>query len=165
MQTTLGDWAKALGANIIVFYACLYAASGNLLPTGGLESVWFLSGLALWFLALLSAPWFVPPKDALASIRRLSTPPYSMPSPPSQLPLFSRQPIQRRVEGRRGGGEFSCAFCTVNPTWEDSNLHIPDREMPFEISGEFRLFSTKSGVGDFCSWKLIIPDTHPSRLS
>jgi len=32
-----------------------------------LESVWFLSGLALWFLALLSAPWFVPPKDALAN--------------------------------------------------------------------------------------------------
>jgi hypothetical protein len=51
----------------LIFYASLYAASGNLLPTGGLESVWFLSGLALWFLALLSAPWFVPPKDALAN--------------------------------------------------------------------------------------------------
>lgn len=67
LQTTLGDRTKALTANIIVFYVCLYAASGNLLPTGGLESVWFLSGLALWFLALLSAPWFVPPKDALAN--------------------------------------------------------------------------------------------------
>lgn len=67
LQTTLGDRTKALCANIAVFYASLYAASGNLLPTGGLESVWFLSGLALWFLALLSAPWFVPPKDALAN--------------------------------------------------------------------------------------------------
>lgn len=67
LQTTLGDRTKALCANIVVFYASLYAASGNLLPTGGLESVWFLSGLALWFLALLSAPWFVPPKDALAN--------------------------------------------------------------------------------------------------
>jgi uncharacterized protein len=67
LQTTLGDRTKALCANIVVFYAALYFASGHLLPTGGLESVWFLSGLALWFLALLSAPWFVPPKDALAN--------------------------------------------------------------------------------------------------
>jgi uncharacterized protein len=67
LQTTLGDRTKALGVNIVVFYASLYFASGHLLPTGGLESVWFLSGLALWFLGLLSAPWFVPPKDALAN--------------------------------------------------------------------------------------------------
>jgi hypothetical protein len=67
LHTTLADRTKALCANIVVFYASLYAASGNLLPTGGLESVWFLSGLALWFLALLSAPWFVPPKDALSN--------------------------------------------------------------------------------------------------
>jgi hypothetical protein len=67
LQTNLGDRTKALCANIVVFYASLYFASGHLLPTGGLESVWFLSGLALWFLALLSAPWFVPPKDALAN--------------------------------------------------------------------------------------------------
>lgn len=67
LQTTLSDRTKALCANIVIFYACLFAASGNLVPTGGLESVWFLSGLALWFLALLSAPWFVPPKDALAN--------------------------------------------------------------------------------------------------
>jgi hypothetical protein len=67
IQTTLADRALALAANVAVFYIGLYAASGNLLPTGGLESVWFLSGLALWFLALLSAPWFVPPKDALAN--------------------------------------------------------------------------------------------------
>jgi uncharacterized protein len=67
LQTTLADRTKALCANIVVFYASLYFASGNVLPTGGLESVWFLSGLALWFLALLSAPWFVPPKDALAN--------------------------------------------------------------------------------------------------
>ena len=67
LQTTLGGRTKALCANILIFYICLYAASRNLLPTGGLESVWFLSGLALWFLALLSAPWFVPPKDALAN--------------------------------------------------------------------------------------------------
>jgi uncharacterized protein len=67
LQTTLADRTIALGANVAVFYICLYAVSGNWLPTGGLESVWFLCGLALWFFTLLSAPWFVPPKDALAN--------------------------------------------------------------------------------------------------
>jgi hypothetical protein len=67
LQTSLADRTKALCANIVIFYIALYAASGNLLPTGGLESVWFLSGVALWLLALLSAPWFVPPKDALSN--------------------------------------------------------------------------------------------------
>ncbi|OCK59854.1 DUF87 domain-containing protein [Bradyrhizobium sp. LMTR 3] len=67
LQTSLADRTKALCANIVLFYIGLYVASGNVLPTGGLESVWFLSGLALWFLALLSAPWFVPPKDALSN--------------------------------------------------------------------------------------------------
>jgi uncharacterized protein len=67
LQTSLADRTKALCANIVIFYIALYAASGNFLPTGGLESVWFLSGVALWLLALLSAPWFVPPKDALSN--------------------------------------------------------------------------------------------------
>src|SRR3984893_5332877 len=34
--------------------------------------------------------------------------------------------------------------------------------MPFEMSGEFPHFSSKSGVGDCCSCKLSILDTHPS---
>jgi hypothetical protein len=38
----------------------------------------------------------------------------------------------------------------------DSNLDIPDREMPFEMSGEFPRFFSKCGVGDFCSSKLSI---------
>jgi hypothetical protein len=46
--------------------------------------------------------------------------------------------------------------------WEDSNLHIPIREMPFEMSGEFPHFSSKLGGGDFCSCKLSILDTHAS---
>src|SRR6476661_1317197 len=37
--------------------------------------------------------------------------------------------------------------------------------MPFEMSEEFPYFSSKSGVGDFCSCKLSIPDTHPSLSS
>jgi hypothetical protein len=41
-------------------------------------------------------------------------------------------------------------------TWEDSNLNIPDREMPFEMSREFPHFSSKSRSGDFCSSKVHI---------
>ena len=64
---TLAERATALLVNIIIFYTILTFASGYWLPTGGIESVWFLSALALWFLSLLSAPWFVPPRDALAN--------------------------------------------------------------------------------------------------
>ena len=37
--------------------------------------------------------------------------------------------------------------------------------MPFEMSGEFPPFSSKSRVGDFCSLKLRILDPHPSLES
>lgn len=66
-SASLGDRAKSLLGNIVFFYIAYCFASGRLFPTGGLESVWFLSALALWFLTLLSAPWFVPPRDALAN--------------------------------------------------------------------------------------------------
>jgi len=64
---TLAERIKAVFANILIFYIALMWASGNPLPTGGLESVWFLSGTALWFFSLLSAPYFVPPRDAIAN--------------------------------------------------------------------------------------------------
>jgi uncharacterized protein len=64
---TLADRAKALLANSATFYAAFIASSGQWLVTGGLESVWLLSALSLWLLSLLSAPWFVPPRDALAN--------------------------------------------------------------------------------------------------
>ncbi len=53
--------------NLGVFYAAFYPATGRLLPTGGLESVWLISAFAMWFLNLLSAPWLLPPRDALAN--------------------------------------------------------------------------------------------------
>jgi hypothetical protein len=64
---TLADRVKILLGNIVIFYVAFIFATGRWLPTGGLESVWLLSALALWFLSLLSAPWFVPPRDALAN--------------------------------------------------------------------------------------------------
>ncbi len=64
---TLADRTKSLLINSAIFYLAFAVAAKRFLPTGGLESVWLLSGLALWFLSLLSAPWFVPPKDAIAN--------------------------------------------------------------------------------------------------
>ncbi len=64
---TLCERTVTLLVNVAVFYAAFVAATGRLLPTGGIESVWLLSALALWFLSLLSAPWFIPPRDALAN--------------------------------------------------------------------------------------------------
>lgn len=64
---TLRERTIILLANVAMFYAAFGLATGRLLPTGGIESVWLLSALALWFLSLLSAPWFVPPRDALVN--------------------------------------------------------------------------------------------------
>ncbi len=64
---TLRERAVTLLINLAVFYAAFLAAAGRLLPTGGLESVWLISAFAMWFLNLLSAPWFLPPRDALAN--------------------------------------------------------------------------------------------------
>jgi len=64
---TLADRVKALLLNTTVYYAAFVWASDQWLPTGGLESVWLLSGLSMWLLSLLSAPWFVPPRDAFAN--------------------------------------------------------------------------------------------------
>jgi hypothetical protein len=64
---TLADRATALLINSAMFYAAFAAASTEWVPTGGLESVWLFSGFSLWLLTLLSAPWFVPPRDALAN--------------------------------------------------------------------------------------------------
>jgi uncharacterized protein len=64
---TLADRAAALLINAAIFYAAFVAANQEWSPTGGLESVWLLSGLSLWLLSLLSAPWFIPPRDALAN--------------------------------------------------------------------------------------------------
>jgi hypothetical protein len=53
--------------NLAIFYIVFVAATSRWLPTGGLESVWLLSATALWFLTLLSAPWFLPPRDSIAT--------------------------------------------------------------------------------------------------
>jgi hypothetical protein len=66
-SSTLAERVTVLLGNAAIYYAAFVAATGEWLPTGGLETVWLLSGLSLWLLNLLSAPWFVPPRDALAN--------------------------------------------------------------------------------------------------
>lgn len=51
--------------NTIFAYAVFVLISGHLLPDGGIESVWFACAISYWFLKLLSAPWFIPPRDAI----------------------------------------------------------------------------------------------------
>ncbi len=64
---TLRERTVTLIINLLILYIVFVSASGIWLPTGGLESVWLLSAFALWFLSLLTAPWFLPPRDALAN--------------------------------------------------------------------------------------------------
>jgi uncharacterized protein len=64
---SLTERVKILGVNIALAYLAFIFASERSLPTGGLESVWLLSAAALWFLTLLSAPWFLPPRDGLVN--------------------------------------------------------------------------------------------------
>ena len=64
---TLRERTVVLLINVVIFYGIFVAATGRLQPTGGIESVWLLSAVALWFLSLLSAPWFVPPRDVLVN--------------------------------------------------------------------------------------------------
>lgn len=65
MALSITDRTKILGVNILIAWVFFAVFSRELIPTGGLESVWLLSAIAFWFLALLSSPWFQPPKDIL----------------------------------------------------------------------------------------------------
>jgi uncharacterized protein len=53
--------------NIATFYFVYVWASGHWELTDNPESLWFDGAVAWWALSLLSAPFFRPPKDALAS--------------------------------------------------------------------------------------------------
>ena len=55
-----------LGINMALAWVIYVAATGLLLPAGG-GSVWLLAALSYWLLALIAAPFFTPPRDALAT--------------------------------------------------------------------------------------------------
>lgn len=53
--------------NFTISYLIFVLSVGYFLPKGGLDVTWLLSATSFWFLTLLSAPWFVPPRDSLIS--------------------------------------------------------------------------------------------------
>ncbi|WP_303697788.1 ATP-binding protein [Brevundimonas naejangsanensis] len=57
----------AFAINSAIFYGAYVWVTGQLRPSGGGESLWFLSALGFWGLSLISAPWYRPPRDALSA--------------------------------------------------------------------------------------------------
>lgn len=53
--------------NFGIFFTAFACATGKLLPTSGLESLWLLAGVSLWLFSLLSSPFFRPPRDTFAN--------------------------------------------------------------------------------------------------
>lgn len=70
---TLAERTKVLGLNIIIFYGLFFAVTKNYFPTGGIESVWLLCAISMWFVTLLSSPWFLPPRDSLTNSVAVAT--------------------------------------------------------------------------------------------
>lgn len=64
---SLRERAIALIINVLILYIFFVLASSQFRLTGGIESVWLISALAMWFLTLLTAPWFLPPRDILSN--------------------------------------------------------------------------------------------------
>lgn len=65
-QLTQGWRFLAFALNCATFYAVHAAITGRWHIVGG-DSVWVISAVGAWALGLLSAPWFRPPRDALAA--------------------------------------------------------------------------------------------------
>lgn len=57
----------AFAINVAIFYGTYVWVTGHWHLTGGGETLWFVSALGLWSLALISAPWYRPPRDALTA--------------------------------------------------------------------------------------------------
>jgi hypothetical protein len=64
---TLPARSTILLINVLVSWIVYYVSTGDFLPDGGLPAVWLISAFGFWFFSLLSSPWFVPPRDALAN--------------------------------------------------------------------------------------------------
>jgi len=64
---SLKERSFVLLANAAIAFFVFWWATGSLIPTGGVETVWLVCAISYWFLGLLSAPWFVPPRDAIIS--------------------------------------------------------------------------------------------------
>jgi len=57
----------ALFLNIAIFLILSRTVTNQFIPAAAGQRLWLLSGLGLFFLTLLSAPWFRPPRNALVN--------------------------------------------------------------------------------------------------
>jgi hypothetical protein len=64
---TLKERSIALFLNIFLAYLIFVWSTDQWLLSGGIEALWLMSAISLWFLNLLSAPWFLPPRDTIIS--------------------------------------------------------------------------------------------------
>lgn len=53
--------------NVLFFWVIYFITTNSLIPSGSGESVWYISVIAYWILALVAAPFFSPPKDSLGT--------------------------------------------------------------------------------------------------
>ncbi len=112
--------------NVAIFYLAFAISTSSFVPTGGLESVWLLSAAAMWFLCLLSAPWFLPPRDSLANAVAAA-------AVLAALDLSSVSQFQRELDIIRWAGFFySLAVIALSLT----TLFLHDRSLP-TASGKF----------------------------
>lgn len=67
MQSLTQKWRfVAFGANVATFYTVKVSLTGEWGLTGG-EAAWVIAAIGWWILGLVTAPWFRPPRDALAA--------------------------------------------------------------------------------------------------
>ncbi|MBO9590196.1 DUF87 domain-containing protein [Devosia sp.] len=64
---TIKERVIVLIGNALLAYAAYVIVGRQFQITGALQSAWLIAALSMWFLNLLSSPWFVPPRDALAT--------------------------------------------------------------------------------------------------
>lgn len=57
----------AVVLNVGLFLLLSHFVTGEWIPSASTKRLWFLSGLGLFFLTMLSAPWFRPPRNALVN--------------------------------------------------------------------------------------------------
>jgi hypothetical protein len=57
----------ALALYILLLVLVCKLVTGEWFPMDSGKRLWLLSGIALWFFVLISAPWFRPPRDSLAN--------------------------------------------------------------------------------------------------
>lgn len=125
---------SALLINSFVAYFIFILTTGLALPTGGMESVWLICAISFWFLAMLSAPWFVPPRDAIitavGSILVLTTMEMSL------IQEFGAE--LQRVRWWAVGYAFAVAFFAVTAMFlHDTDQRSPTGRFAFNITSIF----------------------------